>query len=70
MTLEEHGDRVGFDHGNLTAFHVAQAQARALWDEVDARSDLWAVGATMYNLLTGRLPHDLTYDERAAHSTR
>ena len=33
-------------------------QARGLWDEVDARSDLWALGATMVNLLTSRLLHE------------
>jgi len=33
-------------------------QALGLWDEVGARSDLWALGATMVNLLTGRLLHE------------
>jgi serine/threonine-protein kinase len=33
-------------------------QARGLWDEVDARSDLWAVGATMFHLLTAQLVHN------------
>ncbi len=33
-------------------------QARGRWDEVDGRSDLWAVGATMFTLLTGRSLHD------------
>src|SRR5262249_47485020 len=31
-------------------------QARGRWDKVDARSDLWAVGATMYMLLSGKAP--------------
>ncbi len=30
-------------------------QARSRWDEVDAQSDLYSVGATMFNLLTGKL---------------
>jgi serine/threonine-protein kinase len=41
-----------------TPAFMSPEQARGLWDEVDGRSDLWSVGATMYNLLTGRLVHD------------
>jgi len=37
---------------------MSPEQARGLWDDVDARSDLWAVGATMYTLLAGRCVHE------------
>ncbi|HQP33923.1 MAG TPA: protein kinase [Polyangiaceae bacterium] len=50
------GTRTGAAMG--TPAYMPPEQARGRWEEVDARSDLWAVGATMYTLLTGRLVHE------------
>ena len=41
-----------------TPAYMPPEQARGLWEEVDARSDLWAVGATMFTLLSGRHVHE------------
>jgi serine/threonine-protein kinase len=40
-----------------TPAFMAPEQARARWDEVDGRTDLWAVGATLFTLLSGRHVH-------------
>lgn len=36
---------------------MSPEQARGLWDEIDPRSDLWAVGAVLYRSLSGRSVH-------------
>lgn len=40
-----------------TPAYMPPEQALGLWDEVESRSDLWACGATMFHLLTGRYVH-------------
>ena len=41
-----------------TPAFMAPEQARGLWNEVDERADLWAVGATAFTLLSGQLVHE------------
>lgn len=41
-----------------TPAFAAPEQARARWELVDARTDLWALGATMFTLLTGKYVHE------------
>jgi serine/threonine-protein kinase len=40
-----------------TSTYMPPEQARAQWKMVDARSDIWALGATMFRALTGRHVH-------------
>jgi serine/threonine-protein kinase len=46
--------QTGVGFGNPS--YVAPEQARGRWELVDARTDLWAVGATLYALLRGEKP--------------
>jgi serine/threonine-protein kinase len=41
-----------------TASYMPPEQARAKWALVDARTDIWAIGATMFRALTGRAVHN------------
>jgi serine/threonine protein kinase len=49
---DAHGAMVG------TPAYMAPEHARGLSDEVDERSDIWACGATMFCLLSGRGVHE------------
>jgi eukaryotic-like serine/threonine-protein kinase len=40
-----------------TPSFMAPEQARGRWEEVDQRTDLWAIGATMFTLFSGRFVH-------------
>jgi serine/threonine protein kinase len=40
-----------------TPAFMAPEQARGRWEDVDGRTDLWAVGATLYTLITGKFVH-------------
>ncbi len=41
-----------------TPAYMPPEQALGLWDDVDAQSDVWAWGATMFHLLSGQVVHD------------
>jgi serine/threonine-protein kinase len=48
-----------------TPSFMAPEQARGASNRIDCRTDLWALGATMFTLLTGRLVHE----EQSAEAT-
>lgn len=53
------GDRGATRHGSFmgTPAFCAPEQARGRWDEVDARTDIFSVGATLFTALTGEHLH-------------
>jgi len=51
LTTTQAGSTMG------TPAFMAPEQARGKWDDVDGRTDLWSVGATLYTLLTGEFVH-------------
>ncbi len=53
---DKKGTRPGYIMG--TPAFMAPEQALAHWDDVDGRTDVWAAGATMFTLLSGRHVHE------------
>lgn len=47
-----------------TAAYMPPEQARGNRDKIDARTDIWAVGATLFRMLTGRAVHTGKGNER------
>ena len=41
-----------------TPAFMAPEHARGKWSEVDGRSDVWSVGATLFTMITGTFVHD------------
>jgi eukaryotic-like serine/threonine-protein kinase len=65
VEIDQEATQTGFLLGS--APYMAPEQARGRWDIVDPRTDLWAVGASMFQLLSGRPVHEAaTPTERIA----
>jgi serine/threonine protein kinase len=57
------GTFTGFALG--TPAYMAPEQALGRTEEIDGRTDLWALGATMFRLLSGRLVHETPTGQEA-----
>ena len=51
-----------------TPAYMPPEQARGRWQDVDARSDLWAVGVTLASLMTGKRPRTADTAARSSGS--
>ena len=57
------------EHSTLgTAAYMSPEQVRG--QSADARSDVWAVGVTLYKMLTGHVPFQGSHAEAIAHAVR
>jgi len=72
MTESRRTTRTQFGATMGTPAFMAPEQARGRLEDIDARTDLWALGATLFLLLTGRLVHqaDTANEELLAAMTR